>query len=288
MAIAIIGGYGKMGMWFARHLKNEGRQVIIAGRDRIKLAKAADQLGVKAASNHDAVSQADVVIVSVPIDGFEQAIEDIAPFTQSGQTVFDITSVKRMPVEVMHKFIKQSTILGTHPMFGPGAEGLAGRRFVLTPTDKNEEALAAQVMSYLQARKASVVIMSPCEHDEIVSIVLGLSHFIALVYADTLVRTGKLEKASLVSGPTFKLLITLAESVLSEDPAFYASLQMALPDNLKLQEMLVEVVQQWKSIVGSGDRAEFTRRMSVLKQAFSEIDPRFRDAYAEMYRLINL
>ena len=73
--------------------------------------------------------------------------------------------------------------------------------------------------------------------------------------------------------------------MLTEDPAFYASLQMALPDNLKLQEALAEVMQQWRDIVGKGDRAEFIRRMSALQQAFSEIDPRFREAYAEMYRL---
>lgn len=275
-----------MGMWFARHLKNEGRQVIIAGRDRVKLAKAAEELGVKAASNHGAVSGADAVIISVPIDGFEQAVEDIAPFTLSGQMVFDVTSVKVMPVTTMHKFIKKGTVLGTHPMFGPGAESLSGCRFVLTPTNKNEEDLATRVKGYLEEKKASATIMSPREHDELISIVLGMSHFIALVYADTLVRTGKLGESSLVSGPTFKLLLTLAESVLSEDPAFYASLQTSLPDNLRLQEMLGEVMQQWRDIVRSGDRAEFISRMSALKKAFSDIDPGFKEAYTEMYRLI--
>ena len=274
-----------MGMWLARHLKNEGRSVIIAGRDSSKLAAAAKQLGVEAASSHDAVSRAGAVILSLPIDGFEQAVEDIAPFTHDGQMIFDVTSVKVMPVNAMHKFIKKGTVLGTHPMFGPGADGLAGRRFVLTPTSKQEEALAEQARKYLEERQALVVSMPPQEHDDLISIVLGLSHFIALVYADTLVGTGKLEKASAVSGTTFKLLLTLAESVLSEDPAFYGSLQMALPENLKLQGTLADKLQQWKDIISSQDRAEFIRRMSTLKQAVSDADPHFQEAYDNMYKL---
>jgi prephenate dehydrogenase len=284
--IAIIGGYGKMGMWFARHLKKEGCQVIIAGRDQSRLAQAAEQLGVEAVSSHDAVNQADTVILSLPIDGFEAVVEDIAPFTHEGQLIFDVTSVKGMPVRAMHDFIKNGTVLGTHPMFGPGADGLANQRFVLTPTNNKEEELAGKVKKYLEERQARVVLMSPQEHDEIISIVLGLSHFIALVAADTLLQTGKLEKASAVSGTTFKLLLTLAESVLSEDPAFYASLQMGLPDNVKLQGIMSETLQQWRDIIGSNDRAEFTSKMSALKQAFLSADPHFKQAYNNMYKLI--
>lgn len=285
MQIAIIGGYGKMGMWLARHLKSEGRRVVIAGRDPAKLAAAAEQLGVEATSSHDAVKRADAVILSLPIDGFEQAVEDIAPFTHDGQMVFDVTSVKVMPVNAMHKHIKKGAVLGTHPMFGPGADGLAGRRFILTPTSADEQSLAEKVKKYLEERQAAVVIMPPEAHDELISIVLGLSHFIALVYADTLVKTGKLENASAVSGTTFKLLLTLAESVLSEDPSFYASLQMSLPGNLEMQELLAGSLQQWREIVSRGDRAEFIKRMSALKQAFTDADPHFEEAYSDMYRL---
>ena len=37
MKIAIIGGSGKMGQWFARFLKNEGHDVLIIGRDGERL-----------------------------------------------------------------------------------------------------------------------------------------------------------------------------------------------------------------------------------------------------------
>lgn len=276
-----------MGMWFARHLKNEGHKVIIAGRNTTKLATASEQLGVEASSNHDAVSSADAVILSLPIDGFTDAVEDIAPFTRPGQTVFDVTSIKSKPVEVMHKFLGKCTILGVHPMFGPGADGLAGQRFVLTPTNAVENALADKVKGYLEKRRGRVEIMTPQEHDDVISIVLGLSHFIALVTADTLMQTGKLDKAAAVSGTTFKLIMTLAGSVLSEDPSLYASLQMNLPDSEKLQDLLSSTLQQWKDTISRHDRAAFIERMSLLKEAFSSADPHFKQAYGDMYRLID-
>ncbi len=229
MKIAIIGGYGNMGRWFARHLSGEGRQVVISGRNQAKLQEAAQQLGVESAPIEQAVAAADAVILSVPIDSFEAVVKEIAPHTHAGQYIFDITSIKARPVEIMHKYIRKGTILGVHPMFGPGAAGFKGQRFVLTPTNDVERALADKTRAYLEGRDAKVELMKPEEHDEIMSIVLGLSHFIALVSADTLASLGKLKDAQKVSGTTYRTLLTLAEGVVSEDADFYSSLQMNLP-----------------------------------------------------------
>ena len=71
MKIAIIGGYGKMGRWFAEFLLKDGKEVVISGRNEAKLLEVKQQLGVEATSdNREAVKNADVVIISVPIDGF--------------------------------------------------------------------------------------------------------------------------------------------------------------------------------------------------------------------------
>ena len=185
-----------MGGWLARFLLKEGKQVVISGRDQGKLREAAERLGVEAASNQEAVKQSDAVILSVPIDKFEQIVREIAPYTSPQQLIFDITSIKARPVEIMHKYINKGTVLGMHPMFGPGAEGIAGQRFVLTPTGKAEDETAGRVRKYLEGKGARVEVMSPAEHDEIMAIVLGLSHFIALVSADTLAGAGQAQGGS--------------------------------------------------------------------------------------------
>jgi prephenate dehydrogenase len=284
--VAIIGGYGKMGKWFARFLLGEGLQVIIAGRDRAKLEGAARELGCQAASTGEAVKQADAVLLSVPIGSFEAIVRAIAPLVKPGQYIVDVTSVKAQPVEIMHKYFSGCRVLGTHPMFGPGAESIAGQRIVLTPTADGEQSLAAQLRGYLEGRGARVAVMSPLEHDELMGIVLGLSHFIALVSADTLLSLGRLKEAREVSGTSYRLLLTLAEAVISEDPDFYSSLQMSLPGMARIEEIFLAKAESWLELVRHGDRENFARRMSYLKAKFSDVDPGFPDAYKRAYRLL--
>lgn len=284
--IGIIGGYGKMGRWLARFLQGEGKEVFIAGRDRTKLLETASQLNVKAASNEQAVRQSDAVILSIPIDSFEQIVREIAPFTHDGQYIFDVTSVKARPVEIMHKYIQKGMILGVHPMFGPGASGIKGQRFVLTPTNAGEQAMAEKTRAYLEARYAKAVMMKPAEHDEIMSIVLGLSHFIALVSADTLVSLGKIKESEMISGTTYRILLKIAEAVLSEDPDFYSSLQMNLPGLTETEQLFIGKAGEWASLVSKGKREEFMEKMKELKAAFAKEDPGFASAYNDMYKLI--
>jgi len=94
-------------------------------------------------------------------------------------------------VEIMHKYIKKGTVLGTQPMCGSGASSIGGQRFVLTPTGEQEADLASKASQYLEANGARVIVMTPAEHDEMMSIVLD---FIALVTADTLVSLDSLKK----------------------------------------------------------------------------------------------
>jgi len=284
--VAIIGGYGKMGRWFARALLGEGLRVIIAGRDRAKLEEAAAEMGCQAASGKEAVKQADAVVLSVPVNSFEDIAREIAPYVKPGQYVFDITSVKARPVETMHRYFSGCRVLGTHPMFGPGAESIAGQRFVLTPANDGEESLAAQLRGYLEARGACVAVMDPLQHDELMGIVLGLAHFIALVSADTLLSLGKLREAAEVSGASYRLLLTLVEAVVSEDPNFYSSLQMNLPGMAKVEEIFLAKSKDWADMVKSHDTKGFAERMAYLKLKFEQADPGFSDTYKNVYRLL--
>jgi len=282
--VSIIGGYGGMGRWFARFLLGEGLQVTIAGRNRQKLEEAAREMGCRAASMEEAVGQAGAIVISVPIGSFEAVVREMSPHVKAGQYVFDIASVKQRPVEIMHEYLSGCRILGTHPMFGPGAASLDGHKFVFTPTNDEEESLAAQLRLYLEGRGAGITIMSPAEHDKMMGMVLGLPHFIALISADTLLSLGRLKEAGEVSGTSFRLLLTLAEAVLSEDPDFYASLQMSLPDMAGIEEIFLAKADSWLGLVREGDREHFAQRMSYLREKFEQADPEFAAGYRNLYR----
>ena len=286
MRIAIIGGSGKMGRWFADFLLKDGKEVVISGRNEEKLLEAKQQLGVEIASSVEAVKSADVVLLSVPIESFAQVIEEISLHIKPKQVVVDITSIKALPVRIMHEHLKTGLVLGAHPLFGPGAKGIVNQNFVLTPTNSEEKALAQKIREYLETRGAKVSLMTPQEHDEKMAIVLGLSHFIAIVSADTLLSSNKLKPPEAIGGITYKVLVTLVESVISENPELYASIQMNLPDITEIEELFHQKVNEWVDLVKSKDRQKFVQQMNILKNKLEKSDPDFGKAYENMYKLV--
>jgi prephenate dehydrogenase len=287
MRVAIIGGSGKMGRWLASFLVKEGHKVIITGRNETKLLEAKRQLGIEATTdNIKAVDQAQAVIISVPIDNFEDVVKQIRPYTKAEQIIIDITSIKAFPVKIMHKHIKTGVVLGVHPMFGPGARGIARQSFVLTPTDDKERALAQKIKEYLETREAKVTLMSPEEHDEMMAVILGLAHFIAIVSADTLLSIDKLQQMRAIGGSTFKLLLTLAEGVVSEESEFYTSLQMHLPHTAEIERLFQSRTKAWADLVENRDGEKFLQKMRALKERLSQVDPDFGKAYEDMHKLV--
>jgi len=284
--IAIIGGSGKMGRWFADFLLKDGREVVISGRSEQRLLEAKQLLGVEvAADNAAAVKGADYVLLSVPIDSFEEVVAQISPHIQPEQAVIDVTSVKVLPVAAMHKHIKKGLVLGAHPLFGPGARSMANQNFVLTPTNDKEATLAQKITGYLEAKGARVTSMSPQEHDEMMSVVLGLSHFIALVAADTLLSSGRLEQTGETGSTTYRVLLSMVASVVAEDPELYASLQMNLPGVVAMEKLFQGKTAEWADLVADKNRQEFIRRMQDLKNNFEKYSPDFGKGYENMYKI---
>lgn len=275
-----------MGRWFANFLLKDGKEVIVTGRNQRKLVEAKRQLGVEVATNVEAVNKADAILISVPINNFEEVVEQIHPYTHHGQVIVDITSIKVFPVETMHKYIKTGLVLGAHPMFGPGARDITNKNFILTPTSEEEGALAQKVGQYLETRGARVTLMTPHEHDEMMAIILGLPYFIAMVSADTLLSFDKLRLTRAISGSTYKVLLMLAESVISEDPELYASLQMNLPNMVEIEGLVQRRAKTWANLVRNKDRQKFIRRANALRNRLKKANSDFSKAYENMYKIV--
>jgi prephenate dehydrogenase len=128
--------------------------------------------------------------------------------------------------------------------------------------------------------------MTPYEHDKVMAIVLGLSHFIAIVSADTLLSFDTFRQTRFIGGITYKMLLTLVESVISEAPELYASLQMSLPNMAEIEKLFQRKVKTWLNLVRNKDRQKFIERMDSLKAKIKERDPDFGKAYENVYKLV--
>lgn len=287
MRIAIIGA-GKMGRWFTRFFKDEGFSVVVSSRTRSKLEALRDEFGVELAdSNVEAVEGADWVLVCVSLDGLEAVLMEIGSRIQSGQAVMDIGSIKEIPVNLLHKYVKKGITLGTHPVFGPGAKSLEGQNFVLTPVNEEERRFAGEFKGWLEERDAKVAVTSPRRHDELMSLVLGFPHFVGLVAGDALMNNSDFVEAKQVGGASYKLLLTLVEAVSSEEPVFYSNLHMSLPEMEKIEGLFLEKVEEWLKLVRTKDCDGFRRKMEQVKKRLKELDPDYERYYQLMYRLLD-
>ena len=286
MRIAIIGA-GKMGVWFAKFFQSKGYAVVLADRKKEKLAKLKKELPVEMTADFsEAVKDADQVLICVSINAFEDVVKKISPAIHEGQVVMDICSIKEAPVKIMHDYLKGALVLGTHPVFGPGSNGVKHKAYILTPTNAKEQEFAEKFKNWLEQEEAHVFVMSPKRHDELMSVVLGLPHFLGIVACETLLEQKDLPETKKVAGTTYRMLFTLAEATALETPDLYASLQTNLPELGKIEDLFMAKAQEWLSLIKKKDAAAIVDRMERLKAKLMEVDSDYAKSYEIMYKML--
>jgi prephenate dehydrogenase len=285
MRIAVIGA-GKMGVWFAKFFLSKDYDVILADRKKAKLEKLKDLMVDLTSNFQEAVQDADQILLCVSISAMEEVVKAISPAVHEGQVVMDICSIKEAPVKTMHQYIKGATVLGTHPVFGPGSNGVKNKAYVLTPTNSKEHEFAKKFREWLEQEDAHVFIMTPKKHDELMSVVLGLPHFLGLVACETLLEQKNLPETKKVAGTTYRMLFTLAEATALETPDLYAAVQTNLPELGNIEDTFMAKAQELLFLIKNKDTKAIVERMEQLKKKLKESDSNFAKSYETMYRML--
>jgi prephenate dehydrogenase len=285
MKVAVIGA-GKMGVWFAKFFESKGYDVILADRKKEKLEAQKDLLVDLTTSFEEATQGADQIFLCVSINGMEEVVKAISSALHEGQVVMDICSIKETPVKTMHQYIKNATVLGTHPVFGPGSNGVKHKAYVLTPTNAKEQEFAEHFKKWLEHEEAHVFIMTPKKHDELMSVVLGLPHFLGLVACETLLEQKNLPETKKVAGTTYRMLFTLAEATALETPDLYASVQTNLANLSEIEDLFMAKAQELLTLIKSKDQKAIVERMEQLKKKLAATDSDFAESYEVMYKML--
>ena len=263
--IAVIGA-GEMGVWFTKFLLSQRVSVIVSDVNAKRLARVKKELGVDISDTATAVENADVTLLCVPIGRFEEVVRKVHSHLKPTQAVIDTCSIKELPVQTMHRYMGKTTVLGMHPLFGPSARKHRGRKFILTPTTSKERRFANCVRKWLEKTGGTVTVMSPKEHDELMSLVLGLSHFVGMVAYETLADIKCTKKAESVSGPTYELLSALARKVVRQNPALYAELQVNLPRAREIEALFCSKAKKWLNLTRTNNIVLLSERAEHLKK----------------------
>lgn len=189
--IALI-GIGLIGSSLAREIKDKGLagSVIVSTRSEATLKRARElNLGDRyTTSASDAVKNADLVIVSVPVGASGAVAAEIAASLKPGAIVTDVGSTKGSVIAQMKPHIPEGVhFIPGHPIAGTEYSGpdagfiglFKGRWCILTPLPETDETAKGKLRTFWETLGSMVDDMDPEHHDKVLAIVSHLPHIIA-------------------------------------------------------------------------------------------------------------
>ncbi|MBN9222128.1 MAG: prephenate/arogenate dehydrogenase family protein [Mesorhizobium sp.] len=189
--IALV-GIGLIGSSLARVIRREGlaRHVAISTRSEATL-KRAEALGLGDSYTTDAkeaVRDADLVIVSVPVGSSGAVAEEIAPALKKGAILTDVGSTKASVIAQMQPHVPEGVhFIPGHPLAGTEKSGpdagfadlFANRWCIFTPLPGTDAGALERLSEFWRRCGANIDTMDPQHHDMTLAIVSHLPHIIA-------------------------------------------------------------------------------------------------------------
>ncbi len=233
-SIGIIGGTHSVGASFADHLQRkfgDKKKVIVSGRKT-------------EITNKDVVQQCDLVIFAVPIAVTEKVITENLTYSRPDQIWADFTSIKIQPVKWMLK--SKAQVCGLHPIFPP-MKNITNQKLVITPA-RISDAYLLQLEKIFE--DLEVIHSTPEEHDQIMGVVQGLSHFSDFVTGATLRSLGiDFAKVLQISSPAYRLKLEVIGRMFAQNPELYVQIGLQNQANNRTMESFAETFRRLKDLI---------------------------------------
>ena len=232
------------------------------GRNRENLEKGVE-LGVLdrfATTIADAVAEADVIVVAVPLGAMEQVFRELRPAVSKQAVITDVGSAKGSVVTVARRELEEHfcRFVPGHPIAGKEKSGVeAGsadlyqqRRVILTPvaeTDKQASTIIAQMW---RDCGALVEHLSVEHHDKVLAATSHLPHMLAYALVHQLSSLNEHDEIFRYAAGGFRDFTRIASS----DPVMWRDVCIANGDALvKLIEQYQHELEQIAEAIKAGD-----------------------------------
>jgi prephenate dehydrogenase len=253
--VGIIGGTGKMGKFFRGVFERAGCRVLVSGRNTPLTPR-------------DLAARCDIVMVSVPIRETGNMIGVVAPLLMERQILCDLTSLKTDPMKAM--LASRAQVIGLHPMFGPSVPGLAGQTIIVTP-GRCDEGTLRSFLALFERQGARITRTTPEEHDRVMAVVQGLTHFVTLGIADTMRRVGVSPgQTEEFMSPVYRMEMGLVGRLLSQEPALYSDMLRFNPFVPAVLKACEEAISDLGRAVGQGEGTRFEEIFRMDAEHFGE------------------
>lgn len=273
---------GSLGL--ALRAAQAGYEVVGLGRDATRLQIAVDKGAIETFSTDpaQALRDADLVVLGVPLGAVRAVLEEIAPYIPKAAVLTDVGSAKGCVLTDVKSVFGEvpSGFVPGHPIAGIEHSGVeaafatlfTGRRVILTPDQYTTESALAKVGQLWQAAGAEVVHMSVEHHDHMLALTSHLPHLLAYGLVDMLARSPEHEEILRYAAGGFRDFTRIASS----DPVMWRDI--CLGNRAALLDCLADYRRDLEQLMALIEAADG----EALEQVFANAK-RTRDAHLQWF-----
>lgn len=231
----VVGGHGRMGYWLTRFFESQGHRISITDPTEGPFTEFNLSLA-------EAATRADVIVLATNLSSTRQVLQELLSSVSPANDplIFDIASLKAELVQPLREAAAAGRrVTSLHPMFAPGAVLLSGRAVLVCDAGNREATEEARSLFADTALGLYEVALE--EHDKLMTVVLGMSHLINLIFGRAVSRsTFSFDLLGKVASTTFSKQIKTSAEVAEENPYLYHEIQYY---NTYTEQMLEDLNQ---------------------------------------------
>ncbi len=253
--ITIIGGRGRMGKFFTEQLSAAGHNVSVLGHQDWEKA---EQL----------LSQAELVLVSVPIEQTVDVIKRTAKYLTPTIALADITSIKTQPVQAMLEH-HSGPVMGLHPMFGPSIKSFSEQKVVVCPGRQDDS--FQWFLDFMQSKGAKPIVCTPQEHDWMMVMIQATRHFSRFSLGAFLAAEKiDIDRSLLMSSPSYRQEIDIVNRLFAQSPTLCVDIMLATEERCEAIARLANTYSRLAQLVAKQDRAALIQEFETTQSFFNK------------------
>jgi chorismate mutase/prephenate dehydrogenase len=272
-----------MGGWLTEYMRSLGHSLVVSDAASGQMGSSLESQEITIVSgNVAAVEDADVVIISVPIENTKEIINEVVQHMKEKAVLCEISSVKgKTPMTLQESAVHNVRPLCIHPLFGPGVS-FQTKKIVLLPIIDSDSELH---LVHTLFPDCQVVITTPEIHDRAMALNISLPYFVNMVLASVFAKED-LSLLQQLGGTTFAVQLLLTSSIMSNSPDLHRALHTTNEHTLGILRKFEFLFQ--KSLAAlSEDIEEFVISYKALQESLEQ-SVSLNQKYSEMYHLLEL
>ncbi len=278
--LALI-GCGLIGGSFALAMKATGLVETVAGYgttpSTLDKAKAMGAIDIAADSIEDAVRDADLVLIAVPVAATESVLRAVQPVLSPKALLMDVGSTKRDVVDAARRVLRERlpNFVPAHPIAGKESSGIghaeAGLyqkcQVLLTPISQTDPRLLKIAEALWTAVGAQVRQMSPESHDATFAAVSHMPHLLAFAFINSLLGQPSGADYLQMAGPGFRDFSRIAAS----DPAVWRDILWTNREEVLKQSMRFrQALDALEHVIRRGDQQSIEALIRTASEGRSQ------------------